>query len=361
MRSRLFLCAILLSAAALRAEPPSFNFGVNVSHWLSQLGPHMVYGDPHWFAEEDVAWIAENGYDHLRLPVDGRLLLDAGGNLQTLHLKPVDQALVWASEHGLGIVLDMHFLDGADFTRAGFDNRLFENPHLRARAVALWGALARRYHRAGDLLRFELINEPVAANPVDLATLQRAMLEEIRSVSRDRVIYVTSNEWGRPASREQMYVPRDPRVILAFHFYEPFIFTHQQTPWSEIGRYYMRPVPFPGTLLDLRTHFPEGHWVIDAYSGVQLNEAYVEKQLRDLAGWAHGQGKQVYLSEFGVVRHAQEESARAWIRAVRRACRDYAISWAVWDYKGTFGIRHQNGEPTFLHEAIIEAISGQDS
>ena len=63
----------LLLAAEGTATGRTYTFkkGVNISHWLSQNGPEQPYAAA-WFDEEDVAWIAAQGFDHIRYPVDGR-------------------------------------------------------------------------------------------------------------------------------------------------------------------------------------------------------------------------------------------------------------------------------------------------
>ena len=65
----------VLSTARGGTEPAfTFKRGVNISHWLSQNEGSLTYAAP-WFGEGDVEWIAKQGFDHIRLPVDFRALL----------------------------------------------------------------------------------------------------------------------------------------------------------------------------------------------------------------------------------------------------------------------------------------------
>ena len=53
--------------------------GINISHWLSQC-----VGRSHrqtWFTQQDVAYLADLGFDHLRIPVDEKELWQENGRL----------------------------------------------------------------------------------------------------------------------------------------------------------------------------------------------------------------------------------------------------------------------------------------
>ncbi|HEX2099645.1 MAG TPA: hypothetical protein VHF69_03220, partial [Candidatus Synoicihabitans sp.] len=92
-----------MTSAAER--PASFKRGVNVSHWLSQNYPERPYAAD-WFTEEDVAWIAKQGFDHIRYPIDGRVWLREDDTLDETKIAPFEQALRWTKQHGLSAVLD---------------------------------------------------------------------------------------------------------------------------------------------------------------------------------------------------------------------------------------------------------------
>ena len=59
---------------------PTFKRGVNISHWMAQHFPGK-YADPYRFSEADAKWIAKHGFDHVRIPVDGRILMSVEGKL----------------------------------------------------------------------------------------------------------------------------------------------------------------------------------------------------------------------------------------------------------------------------------------
>lgn len=147
-----------------------FRRGVNLNHWLADnLAPEQLpnahYGAD-WFAEDDVAWIAARGFDHLRIWVDGAAWLDAEGHLDEAAIARFDDALRWSAAHGLGVVLAMYGLPGH---RAGIRGAPqpdaaspFTDAATRGDAAYLWWAIAHRYRDVGDRLRFELLVRPEA-------------------------------------------------------------------------------------------------------------------------------------------------------------------------------------------------------
>lgn len=89
----LFILLLLFSMQSVSAKCNyEFKKGLNISHWLAQ---HFEgkYADPFRFSSQDAKWAAENGFDHIRIPVDGRILLSTEGKLITELLEPFDLAL----------------------------------------------------------------------------------------------------------------------------------------------------------------------------------------------------------------------------------------------------------------------------
>jgi endoglucanase len=331
----------------------SYQRGINISHWLSQNSPNRPYAAP-WFTEDDVAWIAAQGFDHLRLPVDGRLWLRDDGSLDEAKLEPFERAWAWARARGLGTILDMHFLPGADFNPMRLENTLFTDPATLDRVSDFWGRVAARYADAGPDLRFELLNEPVAAENAQLNPVNRALLAAIRRTNPTRIVYLTSNRWGGFGTVGDLEVPDDPAVAITLHFYEPFVFTHQRARWTGFGPD-MPLVPFPGRVPVLDRGVPPDHW-IRGQEGQELTVAeHIDAPFARLAQWAraHAPGKEIHIGEFGAYEPADPDSRRAWIAAVRAACERHGFGWAVWDYRGGFAVRDAQGKPTPVLEGLF--------
>ena len=183
-------------APGAKPMDPGYMKGVNISHYLSQLGSRFTYGDTSYVSEADFQWLSEEGYDHIRLPVDGPYLLDEEGSILVEKFSQVDRTINWANQHGLNVLLDIHKLPGSTFS-GDPDSRLFENKDLQQTAFKLWQYIAGRYRNKGDELRFEILNEPVSDHPKLVTDFYAKVIKLIRKISPQRVIHVCSNRWGR--------------------------------------------------------------------------------------------------------------------------------------------------------------------
>lgn len=341
------------------AATPTFKHGVNIANWLSQNDPELPYAAS-WFDEEDVAWIAAQGFDHIRFPIDSRLWLKPDGTLDEAKMAPFDRALVWTRQHGLGAILDVHFLDGADFnTGARSDLRVFTDPALMDKAAHLWRLLAVRYAQQGDDLRFEILNEPKAEKNAQLNVFNARMLAAIRESNPTRVVYFPVNKWNTIPNVVDLELPgNDPNVAVTVHFYEPGVFTHQRAPWvySPASAKRMPAVPFPGTVPDLSDTGDNDH-PDQKMSGVELSvEKDIAPMFARLAEWARtkGAGREILLGEFGVFHLADAASTIRWTRAVRQACEHHGFGWSVWAYQGVFPVRQWDGTSAPMLEGLFK-------
>jgi endoglucanase len=355
----LAVAALALVAPVGGAATVTFKRGVNIANWLSQNDDARPYAAP-WFTEADVVWIKAQGFDHIRFPIDTRLWFKPEGTLDEAKVAPFDRALGWARRQGLGAILDVHFLEGADFnTDARSDTRLYTEPALLDRAARIWRTLATRYAKEGDDLRFEILNEPKAPTNDQLNVFNARMLAVIRESNPTRVVYFPVNHWNTIPNVVDLELPaNDPHVAVTVHFYEPLVFTHQRAPWvyspDSVAR--MPAIPFPGTVPDVRDTAERDHPQYGATGAVLSVEDNITPKFNLLAEWARtkGAGREILLGEFGVYRLAPPDSTIRWIRAVRQACERHGFGWTVWDYRGELPIRRPDGSPTPAFEGLFK-------
>jgi endoglucanase len=365
MQRLLLSCLILLNLGlflgcnpspekSLEAELFTFKRGVNISHWLSQNYGERTYAAT-WFNKSDMAWIADQGFDHIRIPIDSKYWMTADGGLKVEAMKPFDQACEWAQAHGLGVILDMHYLPGASFTK--IENALFTDEALIRLSEDFWRNVAARYKNAGAWLRFELINEPVAEKNTQLNPLLHRLLAAVRETNPTRVVYLTTNKWGKFDTVTDLEIPDDPNLALTLHFYEPFPFTHQRTAWTDF-KPSMEQVDFPGIVPDISKLLSPGHqWTL--LSGTEIDiETSINPKFETLAQWVkeNAPNLEIHVGEFGVYEAATDESTENYITGVVAASERHGFGWAVWDYRGGFAIRDTDGNPTAVMRGILEGI-----
>jgi len=342
--------------AATQDRKPTFLRGVNIDNWLSQNEGDMTYAAP-WFTAEDVAWIAGHGFDHIRFPIDSRIWLKPDGSLDESKVAPFDRALKWVRKNHLGAILDVHFLNGADFNSGpASDVRVFTDPALMDKAADLWRLLARRYAQEGDYLRFEILNEPKAEKNAQLNVFNFRMLAAIRESNPTRVVYFPVNRWNTIPNVDDLELPaNDPNVAITVHFYEPLLFTHQKANWVYPQPDQMPPIPFPGAVPDLsRLPLGPAHPLPNPLPTTLSAEQDIDPLFAHLAAWAKSKapGREILLGEFGVYFRADPQSTINWVRAVRHDCERYGFGWCVWGYRSVFPVRHKDGSPAPMLEGL---------
>jgi endoglucanase len=191
---------------------------------------------------EDIAAIAQAGFDHVRLPLNARMLLDEesprdGEGLRTEGIALVDAALAWCREAGIGCVLDLHGAPGGQ-TGANIDDsphrlpELFTDEEAYGRALRLWRLLAERYAENTTVIAYDLLNEPLREEHAHfvprLAEFYGDVIAEIRAVDPHHLLSIEGWHWAtRFDGLEQV---RDENACLHFHKYwsEPTTASIQQ-------------------------------------------------------------------------------------------------------------------------------------
>ena len=360
MKNAILLTFLLFFTTVVSANPqqekidwtPTFKQGLNISHWMAQ---HFEgkYADPYRFSEKDAKWVAKHGFDHIRIPVDGRILISVEGKLIHELMESFDNALGWARKYELGVILDMHYMPGAEFLVAAEDNKLWADESLQAAVASMWSQIAEKYINVGNFLRYEVLNEAVAPTSEMVNDLNKLIVKAIRKVDATRIIYVSSNHFGKFEYAEDVYVfKNDPNVHYMFHTYEPLIFTHQKAPWSDHVEFYQEKVTFPFKIDNLHEYFPEGFPEL-VYNGKLIDESFIDKRFEKLAKWAKKHNAEVIVSEFGAYNPVDDTSAERYVRAVKNASERHGFGWTIWDYKGDFAVR-KDGKTTRIWKGLFK-------
>ena len=291
-----FLVALLQAAAAQSADALPVERCVNLGNALDA----PVEGD--WgppLARADIAWVAAQGFDAVRLPV--RFHAHWDGAIDPEVLARVDEVIGWAEAEGLAVILDLHHFDP-----------LMEDPDRYASVfVAIWEELARHYAAMPEGPVFELLNEPFGAlDNARLAPLYAEAIAAIRRHDPARWIVVGGDDWNGIEAMLALDLPEDDRIALTFHYYEPHAFTHQLARWRD-------------------EVLPPADW------GSPADLARIDADL-DRAASAK---RPVLLGEFGVAGEVSPDLRTPWTEAVRRAAEARGFGWCVWALEAEFPIR----------------------
>lgn len=241
--------------------------------------------------------IAKAGFKTVRIPICFSAWMEMTPPYQwkdTKGLEVVDSWLKAAAASHLNVIIDLHHTE--------FDGSI-PNAIKPERVVNLWRRIAERYKNTNpDTVFFELRNEPHDISAEAWRSEAKELIKVVRSIAPNHTLIVGFHEWN---GRKQMIESQpfeDPNIIYTFHYYDPFVFTHQGATWTGPGLKNVANVPFPsdGNKINIPDE-AKGNWVgagINTYS----EDAKAEKMFADLKAakdWSKKHSVPIFMGEFG--------------------------------------------------------------
>jgi endoglucanase len=314
MRLRLLPAILALLALALPATAQARPAG---DAWATaaklKRGVNIIGYDPLWhdpaqarFKARHFRIIKDGGFDFVRVVLQSFRHMDADNRLDPKWLATLDWVVKEAAAAGLSVILDEH-----DFTLCSRDPDACE-PKL----AAFWQQVGERYKDAPDSVLFELLNEPHA--PLDAArwnAMLGRLIPLVRATNPRRTLVIGPTQWNNLEQLPTLVLPKDDRnILVTFHSYEPFRFTHQGASWA-------------GEVKDLR-----------GIPFTPADEARIKADYDKVAAWSTANDRPVLMGEFGAYEKSGTPIAdRArYTATVRREAEAHGFPWAYWQFDGDF-------------------------
>lgn len=182
-----------------------------------------------YIGEADIARIAAEGFNSVRLPLHWRVLMEETepATWKEAGWKLLEQVVAWCREHRLYVVLDLHGAPGGQ-TGTNIDDserdlpELFTDERNRRLTIALWRELAKRYKDEWIVAGYDLLNEPLpdwfAAYNSLVMPLYRDIIAAIRSEDSRHMIILEGAHWATDWTIFSGDKP-DGNLMLQFHKY----------------------------------------------------------------------------------------------------------------------------------------------
>ncbi|MGB0063106.1 MAG: cellulase family glycosylhydrolase [Terracidiphilus sp.] len=348
------------------ARAQHLRHGINASSWFSQSRDYSAFHTDRYTDADDIALIAKLGFDNVRLSIDGEALEQSFRSAQwggkDDFVKRLDKAVDTILADGLAVQIDVHPSDE-------FKHKLRSGSDDVDQFVELWRELAAHYaNRNPERVFFEILNEPEVDDSYRWAGIQTRVAAAIREVAPRNTIIATGASWSDIRDLLRLEPLADGNVIYNFHFYDPHEFTHQGATWGVPwwSETHSIPYPVPSDVLspagmqpllaqvpDLADRFELENYFLDDW-----NAQHIQALIDEAAAWGRENHVPLICNEFGVFRDHSDPASRAnWIRDTRTALEADGIGWAMWDYRGNFGVvTKQDGQATLVDEAVMKAL-----
>lgn len=326
----LFACLFAIPAAAAPASDKPAAQQIELRRGVNVLGYDPIWTDPTQarFQQRHFAEIRRGGFDFVRVNLAAFRHMDADNKLKPAFLERLDWIVKNATEAGLAVILDEH-----DF------NACSEKVDIcRTKLSAFWAQVAPRYRNAPESVLFELLNEPHDKLDADTwNALYPEILAIVRQTNPTRRVIVGPTQWNSYSKLETLKLPaNDPNIVVTFHYYDPFRFTHQGASWVE-----------------------EMKGVSGVTWGTDADRAAIAADFDKVSAWARTNGRQILLGEFGAYDRSGTPTAMraAYTEAVAREAERHGFSWAYWQFDSDFVVwdMKQNGWVEPIHKALIPA------
>jgi endoglucanase len=260
--------------------------------------------------EEYFDLIAEAGFDSVRIPIrwSAHASDTAPYTVDPAFFERIDWAVEQALSRDLLAVINIHHYE-----------EIMRNPKKhRERLLALWSQIGEHYQDQPNELLFEILNEPNGAmraaqwNPIVVD-----ILAIIRETNPERNVVIGSPDWNKITTLNQLELPEDDRhIIVTFHYYDPFQFTHQGAEWVA----------------------GSDAWLGTTWEGDLMQKQAIEEYLDWAAMWGEENYRPLYLGEFGAYGKADMQSRALWTAFVARQAEERGMSWAYWEFCSGFGV-----------------------
>lgn len=332
----------LTAAAKAKNKLPQWK-GFNLLDFFSPNPANAREGT----TEEHLKWMADWGFDFVRIPMaypsyvkfdrSKNITPEEVRNIDTEATDKVEELVYLAHKYKLHVSLNLHRAPGY-CVNAGFHEpyNLWTDQQALDDFCFHWKFWAERFKNVSHKkLSFDLLNEPSnredmndqhsKRGPVPGETYRKmaiAASEAIWSVNKKRLVVADGNNTGSTVIPEIA----DLNIAQSCRGYVPGIISHYKAPWA------MKDVD----------NVPELKWpgqVGDQYLSREMLEKFYEPWIA-----LKNQGVGVHCGECGCWNKTPHDIFLAWFGDVLDILSTNDIGFALWEFKGSFGILNSGRE-----------------
>jgi endoglucanase len=304
------------------------------------------------FEENDFRWIADWGFNFVRIPACYTLWIEDDDFYKIYEpmLVKLDRAIRLGQKYGVHICLNFHRAPGFSVNperKEPFD--LWKDSAALDAFCFHWELFAKRYKGIPwKELSFNLVNEPMRPSPdgmtrADHERVVRQAVKTIRSVDEQRLVIVDGTSWGNDPLPELA----DLGIVASCRAYLPMGVSHYKASWVG-GENWPTPT-WPGAL--------------------QEGQPWDRKRLEQhYAAWGDltKKGVPVHCGEGGAFNYTPHHVFLAWLRDVLEILSSYGIGYALWNFRGSFGVldsrrrdvQYENWQGHQLDRKLLDLLQG---
>lgn len=345
--SSLFITTLLTLILGFSTAQAQYNKALHETTRRLGQGVNISYLEQYWMSPDALyqrninpllELIADQGFETVRLPVAFDLFMeDSYASLNDQIIKKLHEIYKRCESLKLNLVIVYHYGKLRD------ENRYTENDRI----IRIWKqVMASMSYYSSKHLFYELYNEPTTDMDIWKSTAT-TLIRELRKEDPERIFIIGGANYN--GINELLNMGRlpvdDGKILYTFHFYEPYIFTHQGADWT-IEKTFITGFPYPYSsrkMPDLFNAPPESQLAQD-YERYP-REANYEGLLKRLK-WIKEEADRLNLplicTETGVINLAPTKSKSTYLRDITRIMKELEIPVMLWDFNHKFSITNND-------------------
>jgi len=320
------------SPEALRKIAQSLGQGVNISlleqHWNSP--EQLLKTNIRPMLES----IAEAGFETVRIPVAFDHFMREGSiQLNEQILQKLHETYMNCRRLNLKMVIVYHY------GKLTNQNMTTETERI----IKIWKQVINFLREfSNEKLFLEVYNEPTTDMDV-WKSAATTLIRVLRKEDPDRIFIIRGANYN--GINELLSMGKlssdDGRVLYTFHFYEPYVFTHQGADWTK-EKTYMIGLPYPfkkRKMPELVGAAPDSE-VIKEFERFprESNYEYLYSRIKKIKADADKLNLPLICTETGVINLASTKAKSAYLRDITSIMKKFDIPVMLWDYNDKFGI-----------------------
>ncbi|UJP65490.1 glycoside hydrolase family 5 protein [Mongoliitalea daihaiensis] len=246
-------------------------------------------------------------------------------------------------EKKLKKVIDFSVKNDLVLVLSFFDHGLAEHSFKEdsKRLLYFWKKVLQVIGSNSQGIYLEIVNEP-NLSPTSWEQVAIELISGIRAENSQIPIIVGATNSNSMFELSRMEPFPFEGLIYTFHYYEPYIFTHQGTEWTG-NQHATMGIPYPfqkGRMPDLDKKAMHTAAEVNFRDYERTgNLLAVEDKISQIADWARRHRVQLWCTEYGVTINADERSRINYLEDVHKTLEKYQIPAFVWEWEGNFGVK----------------------
>lgn len=270
--------------------------------------------------KKDFENIANTGAKYLRLPFNSKLIEEKPYVYSSSGTKIIKNALDWAHQFKLKIILDLHAAPGAQSCDWHADSegtaRFWQKKSYRMRAVKIWEYLSANFSGHPGLGGYDLLNEPVTAakNLNLIKDYYRKAIKAIQSIDKNNPLFIEGNLWAQQIDFLADLI--SDNVKISIHAYLPLDYVFN----------FSTGLRYPGKI-------ENNLW----------NRSFLNKYLKPYADFSRKHKVDILVGEFGINWRGGFWGEKEYLEDILSVFDSYGFGYTYWTYKAIANWNHPDG------------------